>query len=186
VKNLYIIEGGDCTGKTTLSKWIATQRRGGWIHASGGKELHEGMLTYHMSILGAAEHMLDYMDVVLDRFWPSEWCYGRALKRSFNGYDLTKILSRLNKLHCIYVFCSNAGSNDRQLVSKSDHLYDRQEYEAILREYEFLQAAIRGEFKTPLAHLIQEGTTNAQVFTYDFEREGYQMTNFLAQMRNAS
>jgi len=86
MKRLFIIEGPDCSGKTTLAKRIAMMRNAMYIHATGSGKLFAAMLDYHLSIVkNASINLSNGHDVVLDRLWPSEYVYGQIQRPTLSN-----------------------------------------------------------------------------------------------------
>lgn len=141
MNDLYIIEGADCTGKSTLARYMSKHLLAGYIHATGKKSLHTGMSDYHLSILDSVQVMLDNgIPVVLDRHWPSEWCYGRTLRLSVSaGYRYDEVWKRLSDMNPHYIFCFSDGAHDRQISSPdNDHPYCSTDYAMVYGEYRAL------------------------------------------------
>jgi thymidylate kinase len=150
IPTIFIVEGLDCTGKTTLARHMADRLRASYFHASGSKSLHLGMMAYHKSIL---EHALvtcnNGVSVVLDRHWPSEWCYGRILRSHVTErhYNFNSIVSVMEKIDPVYVHCKSEHSYQAQTKSLENHCGDRkyteQEFSMIGAEYRTMFLAMR-------------------------------------------
>lgn len=134
-----IIEGPDCSGKSTLAKHAAQQLNACYIHSSGAKPLHTGMLDYHKSQLSnAAVNLEQGRNVVMDRFWPSEYCYGQVLRPHISDriYDFVEILTLTAKLKPVYVFCDDVDVVLRHEANKdSSHSYSQGQFQRIVDEY---------------------------------------------------
>lgn len=138
MKRLFIIEGPDCSGKSTLAQHIATQRGGTYLHASGAKSLHPAMLDYHKSLLHVAKVNLRNQDVVMDRFWPSELIYGQLLRQDMSDrvYDFLEILPLTAALQPTYVFCDDPEVESRHAKQRDeDHPYPEQKFGLIVEDY---------------------------------------------------
>lgn len=133
MNRIFILEGMDSSGKTSLAKFLALNDNAVYLHASGVCGLHESMWEYHEDLLQNAEAniRLDH-DVIIDRHWPSEWCYAGVLRQNLKSrYDFQHMAELCKKLEVTYVFCDSADSYARHLVShdKHDHylpeIYDK-------------------------------------------------------------
>lgn len=148
---LFIIEGADSTGKTTLSRRIARHLGAVYIHATGSRPLYEtmgAMTAYHQNIIDNARvNMLHGLRVVLDRHWPSEMCYGPVLRPLLHGrekYPHMKFRKALIELDVRYIFCFSDDACDRQLADKTtDHPYRKPMYNAVYRNYEALYKELK-------------------------------------------
>ena len=75
---VIVLEGPDCTGKTTLAQNLATRMGGKYLHLTyrwPGKMHH-----YHQSAMELALRWSQRQPVVLDRWWPSEVVYASAFR----------------------------------------------------------------------------------------------------------
>jgi thymidylate kinase len=77
-KRLYILEGPDGTGKTTLAKSIADATGGHILHGTYNESWD--VKKYHETMLEAATSLLPYQDVVMDRWALSELVYGTVFR----------------------------------------------------------------------------------------------------------
>lgn len=136
---LFIVEGPDCSGKTTLAKHLAVQKEAVYLHASGAKSLHEAMQDYHESLLAIAKANLAMgRNVVMDRFWPSEVVYGQALRPATHTllYDVDKIIAMLEGHDVIYIFCDDPEVLQRHASQQDpDHPYDSPTFGRIVVNY---------------------------------------------------
>lgn len=108
---LYILEGSDGSGKSTLAKEILDQTKGHLLHCTWKKEFD--IQEYFQNIYKAVEVLLDYQDVILDRWTVSDEVYANAYRggsvysadefmESCMGLDTLKD-KELTKL----IYCSN-------------------------------------------------------------------------------
>jgi len=111
MNKLYIIEGADGTGKSTLGKAIAEQTKGHILHASFDKEWN--IKEYHDSLFKATLTLLEYQDVIMDRWATSEEVYAEAYrggkKYASDDYIIDTITnSRMSNPEDIrFIYCSN-------------------------------------------------------------------------------
>lgn len=136
---LYIIEGMDSTGKTTLARTLARKIAGVYIHASGNKALHAGMMAYHLNLLEIAKvNMENGWDVVMDRHWPSEYAYGTVLRPALSSsYDFSVIHGVLQMIGPTYVLCNSTEAFARHVESHQDrdHRYTEEQFYKIHHQY---------------------------------------------------
>lgn len=136
---LFIVEGPDCAGKTTLAKHLAVQKEAVYIHASGAKYLHEVMQDYHESLLAiAVANLAMGRNVVMDRFWPSEVVYGQALRPAIHNrvYDTDKIIAMLANHDVTYIFCDDPEIMQRHAKQQDpDHPYASPTFGRIVVNY---------------------------------------------------
>lgn len=164
---LIIVEGADCTGKTSLAKFIAKRLGAAYMHATGHKTLHGGMVAYHKNILENARACMEVsgISVVLDRHWPSEMCYGVNLRYEQHvktGYFSGEFFGDIQSLGGRYVFCFSDKACDRQITSPDQtHPYSREEYDKVYRDYEKV-----------FTSLVRE---KENITTYSIEQHGHDM-----------
>lgn len=101
---VYVIEGPDCSGKTTLANELA--------RALGAKQIHltyrwrSRMDLYHRWAYEKVQALRKQQPVILDRWWPSEVVYAKAFRGGtpwpMNARHFDR-MSRQAGFH--YVFC---------------------------------------------------------------------------------
>jgi thymidylate kinase len=166
---LVILEGTDSCGKTTLAQEFV-KRGFAYLHASGKSFLHEHMQDYHEHIIMQAKMMLaNGMNVVIDRLWPSEACYGLELRSDLqHKYSFAKIRELLKPLKPHYVFCLSPSGLARHIHSHQDldHQYTSEVYKKVFTNYQTL-----------FCDMVNQG--NDTFFSYDLEQEGHDMEAFI-------
>ena len=141
---LFILEGMDSTGKSTLAKHISEKIHAKIIKSSGPKSIQCSMEAHHLLNAGMAADLTSKgVPVVLDRHWPSEWCYASTLRREeCLKYPGISIMRMVNNLSPTYIYCTSDVGYETHLLShgiaESDHCYTRQQYESVSRKYEML------------------------------------------------
>jgi thymidylate kinase len=182
---LFIIEGPDCSGKSTLVRQIAVQRDALYLHASGKKCFHTSMLDYHQELLTAAiDNLANGHDVVMDRFWPSELVYGQLLRPHVSDrvYDFADIFQQLSGYPTTYVMCDDPEIHERHAKEQDpDHPYDRSQFVSIVESYRNLTTEM---LDTPaLPNLWRPGTPPAMmkfnVRRYNLLTDGETMGSFV-------
>ena len=105
-RGLIVIEGPDCTGKTTLCGELQRLCPDAlYIHATYPYENTSDVRVYHLNLLRRAMQESERRLVLLDRLWPSELVYGKVHRGGAQhpGYEVP--LDRLvRKVAGIYVF----------------------------------------------------------------------------------
>ncbi|MFA5377443.1 MAG: hypothetical protein WC455_16950 [Dehalococcoidia bacterium] len=105
-RGIMIIEGPDCTGKTTLCNELRRICPDAlYIHATYPYENTADVRVYHLGLLRRAMMAGERRLVLLDRLWPSELVYGAVHRGGPQhlGYEMS--LDRLvRKVAGIYVF----------------------------------------------------------------------------------
>jgi len=77
-------------------------------------------------------------DVILDRYWPSEVCYGPIMGRG-NHYWTTalELIKEIKKLNHVYIFCNSEYAWSRYEQGHTDpaHSLTKEQYEQIANNY---------------------------------------------------
>jgi hypothetical protein len=108
---VFLVEGIDGSGKTTLATRIAEMLRTRgvptfYFHCQGNEKLFGAMREYQESVLDNVEWSVRQLGttVVLDRHWPSEIAYGSVM-RNAPPMKASDFIERLKDLRCHYVHC---------------------------------------------------------------------------------
>lgn len=182
---LFIVEGPDCSGKSTFAQHLAIQRNGVYIHARGGKTLFPAMMEYHQSLLAIARANLgNGHDVIMDRFWPSELVYGQILRPAVSDhvYDFTEILRDTGLLDPTYIFCDDPNIVERHSREMDGtHPYKNATFEAIVDKYRELTKEMMDSPALPLLHHPKTPPSEMkfQVRRYSLLEEGQAMGTFV-------
>lgn len=120
---IYVIDGADGVGKTTLAKSIQRETGAAVIHCSYKKGLDVERL--HRGVLESAK-LLGRLGVstVIDRFAPSEEVYGKVFRggASYNTEALMEELPFNTEL--IYCRNENATENHRKNMRTREEMFD--------------------------------------------------------------
>lgn len=84
-KRVYIVEGPDGAGKTTLAQKLAVERDAHYVHFSSMPRVTFALARMYVEAMLPA--LLGYQDVVLDRCWLSEIPYGKVFRGGANRLD---------------------------------------------------------------------------------------------------
>jgi len=136
-----IVEGCDALGKTTLAKRLAKHYDAAYWHMTSTKNLSpkQTMRDYSLNALdNVAENLANGKSVVLDRFWPSEFCYGSELR----GVDLSgvsEVAEKCADLNPHFVFCFHYNGDKALKQHKNnvdpDHPYKDDLYLKVYQNY---------------------------------------------------
>ena len=100
---IYILEGPDGVGKTTLAKKIKEieGKKVFYMHL----RVHKNMRLWHTASarLAIKKHKEGRLDII-DRHWPSEQCYSYIFRRG-PSYDPIDIYHWLKKAGTKYIWC---------------------------------------------------------------------------------
>lgn len=139
-----IIEGPDCTGKTTLARYLAERLNGWMFHATAQKNLVIAMDDYQANILDNVDTQLHELNrsVILDRHWPSEVVYGAVFRPGNpNTFSPSRHETRCRAWKAIYVMCDRADVVDAHAEDMDeDHPYDVEAFKRVVEGYRELRA----------------------------------------------
>ena len=108
-----ILEGPDCSGKTTLGKYLLTQLNNyKYIHNSLDENKNFCWRNIDRKIIATSETLYyshvnslkHHKDVIVDRLWPSEFVYGN-LFRSKIEYNIKELKQEIEKYKPVYIGC---------------------------------------------------------------------------------
>jgi thymidylate kinase len=140
VSRLYIIEGADGTGKTTLSNALLAETKGHLLHATFDKEW--SIPEYHRALYESALTLLEYQDVILDRWSVSEEVYANAF-RGGAQYSADEWMEHAmgkdvlnDPSQTVFIYCSNdsAIENHKENMKTREEMFD--DMSPVVREYE--------------------------------------------------
>lgn len=116
VRMIYVIEGPDGTGKSTLAAAIAKKVNGQVLHLTY-KQTPDSE-RYHIIFMQAAEDLDDIgIPVILDRWVPSERVYGNVF-RNGERFNTDKVIKAYgNKV--VWIYCRNDNAVENHLKNKS-------------------------------------------------------------------
>jgi hypothetical protein len=75
---IFVIEGPDNSGKTTLANQLMAKTNAHYLHAT--YKFKGRMMLYHIALLRKAVRIAETRPVVLDRWFPSELVYGNVYR----------------------------------------------------------------------------------------------------------
>lgn len=170
---IFVLEGPDCSGKSSLAKFLCNRLNAAYFHSTWSEALSgEAQLQCLEKTLQNAEVCLTVsgLDVVLDRHWPSESCYGNIFR---NGYShehaerLSIMMLKLRDLHAIYIYCEG-DFELYQAIKDAKH-------SASLEQY----LSLCGLYKDHANCIYAIGNI---VEGYDIKKHGFALDDFLASL----
>lgn len=119
---IYILEGADGTGKSTLAAALQEKTKGHILHLTFNKDWD--MKSYYFAIYIAARDLSKYQDVIIDRWIPSEVIYGH-IYRNGPSFDTNLFLEAFgNKAKWIYCWNEKAVENHLANKKNRDEMFD--------------------------------------------------------------
>lgn len=135
---LYIVEGADGTGKTTLSNALLEKTKGHLLHGSWHKDWD--ISKYHTTMLSTAARLLEYQDVIIDRWAVSENVYANAFRGGSKYFDadefMTFMLAACEVKNVTFIYCENenAVENHKANMKLRPEMFD--DMTPVVEEYE--------------------------------------------------
>ncbi len=101
---VFVLEGPDGAGKTTLAKTLQRKLGAHYLHAT--YKFKGRMAAYHWAIARQAIRLAQEKPVILDRWWPSEIVYSNVYRNGPEQNYHYKDLHSVAKLYGFsYIFC---------------------------------------------------------------------------------
>lgn len=105
MKGLVIIDGPDCSGKSTLAEQLVERYDG--VHLHQTYRFKEKMFTYHTARLRKAIQLSQSRLVVMDRLWMSEAIYASVYRGGTKWPHEGRMMDRIIRKHGgVYIICS--------------------------------------------------------------------------------
>ena len=162
---IYILDGPDGVGKSTLANAIYEETKGHILHCTWKKEFV--MKEYFADVLAVAKRLNKYQDVIIDRWAPSEQVYGDVFRGgpSFDvhGYLWEEGLDAELK----FIICENQNAIENHLKNK----------ETRVEMFETMEGVVEGFNK------FVEDTDYLDWIHYDFTK--VDMKEFVKELVNA-
>ena len=108
-----ILEGPDCSGKTTLAKHLLNDFKNyKYIHNSLDDKKNfvwrnedRKIISTHTSLYYSHVNSLKHhKDVIIDRLWPSEFVYGNLFRNKIE-YNIKDLKKQIQKYKPVYIGC---------------------------------------------------------------------------------
>lgn len=132
---IYIIEGCDGVGKSTLAQEIAKQKGAHIIHCSYNKNWN--IYEYHQQIIAHALMLQTLgIPVVIDRWAVSEHVYGEVF-RDGESYNTEQLIDYYrNKVDITWIYCRNDMAAENHSRNKELRYEMFEDMTRIVDEYE--------------------------------------------------
>lgn len=187
-RGIIVLEGADCSGKTTLARHLVERYDARYLHG----RVFPKMWRYHVAMVRLALRWADERLVVVDRLWLSELVYG-PIFRGAAAYDVgARCLDRvLLRGAALNVLCAPL-DQERQLEEHRKRRELGQERFANVQRVVAAYADLRhGNVAHPgdgyLDQLIRYGdyAKRHDVFVYDRYRDGHRVDTVCGQLISA-
>lgn len=138
MNKLFILEGADGTGKSTLAREIQEATKGHLLHGSWKKDWD--IPSYHADMFASAVTLLQYQPVIMDRWAVSEEVYANAYrggaKYSSDEWMKDVFEEFINPEDVVFIYCENenAVENHKENMKIREELFD--DVAPIVSEYE--------------------------------------------------
>lgn len=131
---IFILEGADGSGKSSLAKKIARAVNGNVLHQTYNKKWD--MEEYAEDVIEAAAQLAYYQPVVLDRWAPSEYVYSKVF-RNGETYDTKKLIDLWNKeMDICWIYCRSDKSIENHARKAKLGLEMFDDNKKVIEEYE--------------------------------------------------
>lgn len=113
---VIVLEGPDCTGKTTLANHFVKNYGATYIHGTWSEDIEKDNHNILMSQIELAMHEAKHGGlVIIDRSWISEFIYADVFRGGTNWPDLAEdAFVRLLAADAIYIFCMPFGARNTE------------------------------------------------------------------------
>jgi hypothetical protein len=179
---VFVIEGPDCMGKTVLAKQLAITLKAAYFHATAKGTLQVAQIDYMRNILYNVKTCVTItgVDVVMDRFWPSEVCYGPVVRpfgrcitlpglvsSSRQPFPSQEIFARLQELDPVYIWCISPWKQaEKRYLENVDgsHPYPIDKYQEIYENYSKLAQKMLDDGVAGTVYSIEKSGNNLQQY----------------------
>lgn len=180
---IFVLEGPDGAGKTTLGHKMAEMLECEYVHATWDKQTNEHMDVYHTSYLLKMIHAsAEGRSIVVDRWWPSETAYASVFRDPMRWNGICRCLDRVfQRLGGVYIMClpeedvmlhNIAGrQNDPRPEFNSKAIEVRNTYNPLVRNHTAPD--------TYLSVWRNQFNDKANCFIYDYMAPGFDLDVFL-------
>lgn len=121
---IFILEGADGTGKTTLANTIAEKKKASILHCFYDKSWN--IKDHHTDMWNSAVMISKWCPVVLDRWSVSEYVYGNAFREK-PGYDIMDFIWEKTEGHNVHwIYCENDKTieNHKKNIKIRNEMFD--------------------------------------------------------------
>ena len=137
---LYIVEGADGTGKSTLCNAIREKTKGHLLHGSYKSDWN--IKKYHGDMLESANLLFKYQSTIFDRWSVSEEVYSNAFRGGSN-YSADDFMinmfadyGAINFSDVVFIYCENENTikNHKENVKNRPEMFD--DMTKVVHEYD--------------------------------------------------
>lgn len=187
---IFIIEGPDGAGKTTLANAIIKHTRGHYIHLS--YRFRNKINTYHEAALRYAFRHRN-PNIVIDRWWPSEAVYSEAYRGGSKWPEMGRMLhDKARSYGVIYVIClpnsirEGVENHERNKAKRSEIYSDISKVIELYRKLWYGDKDFKG--KSFFARVIRRGGMKKwnRSYKYNIYENGDLKKNYIAMLLEKS
>ena len=114
MKGILILEGQDCSGKTTLAQYLLDKYKGVYIHAT--YRFKNKMPIYHAALLRKALKLSKNQLVIIDRLHISEYIYAKVFRGGTPWPEVFKMFNSFCKKFNIPIILCVPDTINRGLI----------------------------------------------------------------------
>lgn len=103
MNKIFVVEGADGTGKSTLAAKLSERLKASLLHCSYYEDLN--VQGFHNTVIDVADLLAVYQPVVIDRWAVSEEIYGRVF-RGGSSYNTKELVDEW-KGFITWIYCRN-------------------------------------------------------------------------------
>ena len=163
---IYIIEGPDGSGKTTIGQAMAECMGAHYMHLT--YRFRCDMFNYHTAAIEKAIRLSATQPVIIDRWWPSELIYAQAFRGGSKWPMMGRMLDRVALKHgATYVMC--VPTDEDRYFSRFDEL------KATGREMFDTMSSVYGQY----VDLLKSMENRHDVVHYSIDADGQHMDEFI-------
>ena len=179
-QGIIVLEGADCSGKTTLARWFIQNRGARYIHLRPSKDVFMRQLaSYKLAERWASRGEL----VVIDRHWISELAYGDCLRNgarepiSLRFFDRLFLRSAAMTMLCVPSDSEKHLAYFKENKDRRNEMYNAESVSKVIRYYQWLAGYSKEQEHeyalTDYAVTLQQSLDQRPDFqVYDFQTEG--------------
>ena len=164
---IYVLEGADAVGKTTLGKYMeANIPNAKYFHAT--YRFRNKMHIYHHAVLEQALKAAETGPVILDRWWPSEAIYAEVFRGGTPWPMLGRMMDRVALQYGVtYIACVPQDIEKHEARFKAMHATGRELYDSNDKVAEKYRA------------WYEENKHREDFILYDMDQHGYDLSAML-------
>ncbi len=177
---IIVLDGADCSGKTTLARWFIENCGARYLHLGLYKDLFMHQLAaYRLAERWASRGEL----VVVDRHWLSEAAYGDSLRSGALNPVSLRVFDRLFlRSVALNILCVPSDSEKhlayfKENKERRNEMFDEVKISKVIRYYKWLAGGyLEGDLAHPVnnyAAVLREHLHDRSDYrVYDFEKDG--------------